>query len=197
MAYNFGLTPEPIEGNSLDKVSRGLTNSLAGAGGGSYNRGADVFEKGLSTMQPSVDYWTKLLTGDRGTAMNAISPAVHAVNSQADQQRRTLAEGPRGGGTASNLAQLPQQQTAIISNLLSGAQSGAAQPLAHAGTAQSSLGLNEQEIGLKAMMDSLQALLARRGQNVQETGQNKALASSLANTLTGGATSIYRTNAGG
>ncbi len=124
--------------------------------------GKERLQRGENALQPSLDYWSKILLGDRSAGLDAVGPAAGAVNSQADQQRRAIAEGPRGGGTASASVVAPQNQTALLSQLLSGARQQAATANAGAGEALGRLGLGEQGVAAQ-----------NRGIEAQLSGQNK------------------------
>lgn len=182
----MALRPESMDGadNGLTQYLRSLTNSVGTRAPGAFDTGTGTFGAGINAMQPSLDFFQKLLAGDRSTALSALAPQVSAVTDQANQQREQVAQGPRGGGTASALVQQPQAETAQLTNLLAGAQTAAAPAAANVGATQAGLGTQEQGVGLGAFQQALNGLIARRQQNTQVDMNN-------VNNLTKGLGQVY------
>jgi hypothetical protein len=199
------FSPEPIAGNSLTQYLRSLNNSLApqseqyqnvgqglvGASLPGFQAAGDTSQKALSTLQPSVDYWTKILSGDEKTQLQAIAPQVQQIEAGYAGALAGASKNMARGGYASTIqANLPFQQAQDVSNVLAKLQPAAAQALVQAAQSQGSiaevqsriagtlaqLGLSETQLGQQIMQTLLQSLLAGRGQDVQEHGQAMGLA---------------------
>lgn len=215
-----GLTPPPatasapaneaISGDSLTQFIRSLQNYLENQGSASYGYGQQLTGQaagGLNTanttLQPSTDYWTKLLSGDPATMANAVAPTANAINTQFDTQARQAAmSGPRGGYQATNLANLPWQKAATIGGLYQSLQPQAAAGLSQNAGIQGSLaqilgqlGLGTSQLGAGLSNDAANLALGRRGQNVAQSNAALGAASSLGGSAMNLAGSIYNTNA--
>lgn len=190
--------PQGIEGNSLTRNLRAITNVLPGygeqqqqAGNRLLQYGGDITQSGLGTMQPSIDYFSALLSGDPTRTFQAIAPTVQNLDRVYEGATRGASQlMPRGGARSATLAELPFQKAGQVSNALFGLQPGAASQLANIGTGVAGIGLGQQGVGiqeqqqaLRQFQNVLQALLEGRGQDVAEHGQAMGLAGGL-----GGAT---------
>ncbi len=204
------LAPEPIEGNSLTRYLRSVNNRVGqlgesayntgsnflNAGGGIIGQGLDTANKGAQTFQQPLDYWSAILSGDKTAMGRAIGPTATAVGQQYDTANRAASTMlPRGGYRSTIQAELPTQKAGVISQALLGLQPQAAQQVGNIasqigglglgigqlGLGTGQLGLGEQGLGAQFFQQLLQSLLAGRGQDITETGQNKALAAELAN----------------
>lgn len=86
------------------------------------------------SFNPVMDYWSRLLSGNRASMTSALAPE---LNQMADQYQAARASAaaltPRGGGRASILAQLPFQQARDASTLMQTIRPQAAQGLLQAG----------------------------------------------------------------
>ncbi len=194
------LTPEPIEGNSLTRYLRSINNQQGqqgnqafGAGTALLGQGAGIVDRGVSTFQQPLDYWSALLSGDKTAMGKAVGPYAAAVGKQFENAGRaadtTL---PRGGYRSTAQAELPTQKAGLISNQLLGLQPQAAQQMTGIASLLSSLGLDvgklglgEQGMGSQVIGQLLQSLLTGRGQDVSEHGQSMSLAGQLGSSLIG------------
>lgn len=217
-----GMTPPPaaiggpaneaVSGDSLTQFIRSLQNYLENQGSSTFGFGQALTGQGAqgvgaanTTLQPSTDYWTKLLSGDPATMTSAVAPTANAINQQYDTAtRQAVSQSPRGGYMSGQLAALPWQKAATIGNLYQSLQPTAATNLSsnagiQGGLAQilGQLGLGTMGQGSTLTQAAANLALGRRGQNVQELGQNKSLAGTLGAAAMGAGSSIYRTNAGG
>ncbi len=131
---------------------------------------------GTSALGQGTDYFSDLLSGNRGRMTAAVAPELDEINTQFQGARNAIAGGPRGGGRSSALAQLPGQQASAQARLLMGIRPGAANSLLGAGQAQLGAGsslLNAATQGLyagtnagKSILDyDLQAQEAKRKQS--------------------------------
>ena len=146
----FGLQPQPVAAgdNDLTRAQRAGMNLLGGYGGqlvgggqslipaglditqtglGASLMGLGTTGTGLATLQPSIDFYTKLLSGDPTTMTQALSPTasnIAAITSGAtDLASRGM---PQGGARASTLANLPFAQASQVGNAALGLQPAAA-----------------------------------------------------------------------
>lgn len=156
-------------------------------------------------LAPALNYYQGIMAGGPD-AMMALSPEIQQTRNSFQAAKNQLATtGPMGGGRASAMAQMPYQQGAALSNLYATARPAAAQALSSLGTAGAGglaglglggaqglsqigqfglgtlgqLGLGEQGMGRDILGLILSGQLQRRGQNVTESGQNKALAGDI------------------
>jgi hypothetical protein len=188
-----------------------------GAAGGTANTALDTFMKSLSTLDAPAHYWQDILAGGPA-ATAAIAPYATMVGQNYSNAGTAAKQGlPMGGYSSSVQAGLPFAQARDVNNSLlqlqpvaagklndiANTQAQVGQGQTGAGTLQANIakiltdaGLGQEGVGSNLLQSVLNAILQKMGINVTESGQNKALAGSLANTVTGGATSIYRTNQG-
>lgn len=212
-----GLAPEPIQGDSLTQYLRSLTNFAGGAsqpflggGAGLINSGAaaaggpglEQLQTAFGTTTPAVDYWKAILSGDPKALTAATAPTANALSAIYGGATNNASTGlPAGGFRGATLAQLPQQQAAQVGNYLLGLQPTAAQNLnalagtqagigsgtVGAGLGIGSLGLGTAGIGSGLLQQALNALIGRRGQNVQQDISNLGdLTSGLTSLVSGG-----------
>jgi len=155
-------------GNSSAKTDRG--NQLAGinAEWNVYNRGLPQFEAstaganatrntGLNTLEQAKGYWQNLMNPNRAMAIQQASPAINAVQQQADAQRRQLGEmgTNRGGGVNAAMQQLNSSEQADINNIVAGTTKD---QRAQAAAGLTQVGQAQTNVGSQQMHDALQAL---------------------------------------
>jgi len=162
----FGVTPQPVSGsdNSLTAFWRGLSNlagtaapqflqmggSLIGQGTGVAQGGLEVTGQGLEDIQPAVDFYSKILSGDPSATTAALAPTaanLSAIYSGATDQ--AMHGMPAGGFRANMLAGLPYQQAAQIGNAAVGLQPLAAQNVEKAGVDIAGIGQGISGTGVK------------------------------------------------
>lgn len=195
------VTSEPIEGNSLTQFLRSLDNHLAQSGQQQVQFGQNLTQAGVggvsqaaNAINPTVAYWTKLLSGDPNAASQALAPEASQLQAGVRQQQQGLANlSARGGGRSGMMAQLPFQQQAQLNNLYAGLRPQAAQGLTTAAATQGSLadaitkaGLGQTGIGSGTLGQVSQNKLNMRGQDVTEHGQAMGMAGQLAGQVVGG-----------
>lgn len=177
------VATENLEGNSLDKITRSLTNFLGTSGVNTMGTGNDILgaggsitSTGLDLLSMPISYFTALASGDPKAIAQATGGYSAAVGKQFDAAERSSSQDQvRGGFRSSTLANLPFQKAAQIGNYQQGLQSDAAGKLAaiasgvsSVGLSQQGVGVNEQQVGIQEILGNLQNLLTRRGQNNQE-----------------------------
>ena len=164
-----GFVPQPISGDSLTQGFRSASNllgttgagllgtgqGLLGAGMGVTQGGLDMSgvgfgttEQGLATLQPSIDFYQKILSGDPTATTAALAPTaanIAAITSGATNQ---ATQGmPAGGYRAATLAGLPFAQTAQVGGAAVGLQPTAAKELEQASVEQAQIGGMQAQIG--------------------------------------------------
>ena len=170
------------------KAAQNMQTGLGDLGFGAARRNIPAAEEGLATanrtLQPTLDFFRGIL-GDKGEALQAVSPEVSTVIGQYDKARKAAAEfGPRGGGSAITQAEAPFSASQAISNLIFGSRAGAAKALqsgaqTQAGFAQAlaSLGLGAGQLGENAASNlAMQSLAEQKFRVEQMTNIGKGLA---------------------
>lgn len=181
------LATEPVTGDSLTQFLRSITNFLGASGqsgmatgAGTTGTGQDIFTGATKGAQPSLDYWSAILSGDPTATAKALAPMTDTVSKQYDAAARQTETGaPRGGGRSSALAEAPFQKAGAVGNIAAGLQPAAATSLAGTETALAQLGLGETAagtaqsgLGIEQIMGALSGLLQRRGQNTAQDAAN-------------------------
>jgi len=182
LAYQ-GVTPGSGQ-NSLEQYIRSLTNSTGQQGNNILNNAQGYINTGTGGVNQSMGYWGDILSGNKAQMAQALSPELQASNAQFQNSRNALNTfAPMGGGRASAMGQLPFQQAQTNANIIASLRPQAAQQLGQLGMGQQNFGMGQQGVGTSLLGLTLQSLLGQRGQDVTETGQNKALGGQLGNTL--------------
>lgn len=170
------------------QAQSGIAKDVTGQEG--YAEGVQGLDKSQADLQPAIDYFTKLLSGDRATVTSAAQPQVDQIGQQFDAVRSMTSLNPRGGGGASARAKSPTDQIAQITALINQLRGSAATGLTaatgqEAGTANSrgQLGLAESGLGFQDLQSAIQSVESRKGFNVQESGADKSMASSMFSSL--------------
>jgi len=167
----FGTSPQPISGadNSVTAGQRASMNLLGQAaptaftmgqnllgtglgvtqgGLGVAGGGVGVMGTGLETLQPSIDFYNKILAGDPSTTSAALAPTAANIAQIYSGALNQANQGmPAGGYRAATLAGLPQAQAAQVGNAALGLQPAAAQALAALGGEQAQIGQGIAGVG--------------------------------------------------
>jgi hypothetical protein len=167
-------SPEPVEGDSLTKAARSITNYQAPTGMKTFGQGQQDTQSGLSDLHPALDYFRRLLSGDREALASATQPQTDQIAGQFQQIRQMFSNnGSRGGGQTSTLAQMPFTQQRELADLNAQARNNAAGTIGQLGLGESGIGLGEEAQGAGLLSSANQALLARRGQDFQVDMNNR------------------------
>jgi hypothetical protein len=166
-----GITPQPISGsdNSLTAFWRGLSNlagstvpsflqsggNLLGTGMGVTQGGLDMSgtgfgttTQGLQTLQPSIDFYNKILSGDPTATAQALAPTAANISQITSGATNQATQGlPGGGYRAATLAGLPYAQAAQVGNAALQLQPAAATALGQLGGEQAQIGATQAGIG--------------------------------------------------
>ena len=103
-------------------------------------------------LDPAAKYWQTLLNGDRKALDTALAPEISQINAANAQAKREAVEfAPRGGLTASMMANMPFQQAAQVNNLYTSARPAAAQQLASLGGVAGQLAMGQSQAASSAL----------------------------------------------
>lgn len=152
-----------------------------------YRVGTEGLDQSQRDLQPTIDYFTRLLGGDRNEIESAAGPQIDQIGQQFDQIRQMSSETTaRGGGKASTQVNNRQQQIAQITQLINQLRAQAAGGLSQAaGTragiagTRGQLALGESQLGFQDLQSAIQAAESAKGYTVQESNANKSAATSL------------------
>jgi len=193
---NAGVAPLPGSGDPLTTFFRSLSNltgttgaNLTGAGGqttaaglGTAGQGLGVQGSALNTLQPSIDFYTKILSGDPTAMEQALAPTATTVENLFQSAQSTAGmQLPQGGYRSTVLAGLPQAAASKVGDAalslqpnaaaaLTGAASteaGIGQGISNTGLGVAGVGSTQTSQGLQALMSTIQAALAKMGINIQ------------------------------
>lgn len=168
----YSTTPgkNPVgDPTSTDSVAGGLAGSADRAG-----KTADALGgAGAKTLQPVLDLLSKILGGDRQSAMEGAGPEVAKVSDQYDAARKSIQQTtPRGGARAQAIAESRLKEAGSITDTLNTQRSEALKTAA-------SLGTNLTAQGIQATSVETQGLADLLGSLVQQHGQDTSFLSSL------------------
>lgn len=119
-------------GGSSAKTDRRETLNSYGELNNLYNYGVNQGERAQAQGQDLTGqagaYFTKLLSGNRPAALQAISPVANSATAQADAQKRQIAQSgtARGGGVNEVGQSIDTNRQAAVDNALNQATAGAA-----------------------------------------------------------------------
>jgi hypothetical protein len=191
--------------SSTDQPIFNTLTSL-GTGGSSVGTGQAQQAQGVSALQPSLNYYSALLSGDPTATAAAIAPTTSGIMSQYDTAYKNLTDNaPQGGQRSGNIANLQGQEAGSVGSVIQNVQPQAAQALGGLGLGLAGAGTAEQGTGQSALAQSLASLLGMRGQDIgyseNQQQQNNALGSILGALLGGsstggGATGTQKTGLG-
>lgn len=138
-------------------------NDLGTAFGTSQNAGK-TSQQALTDLTPSKNFYNTILGGNSNAIQGLLQPQISTTLGQYDAAaKQTQSMGPRGGGTASTLAQLPFSKVGVYQNALN-----AVRPNAAAGS--ESVAAQEGNIG--SQQNQQAATQGEIGSQSAQVGQN-------------------------
>jgi hypothetical protein len=181
--------------DSLTQFLRSMTNLLgqqgqqtfaqgqktAGTGEGVLKSSLPALRQSLQGLASPEQYYQNILSGDKAAMEQAVAPETSSILDQYRGKRAQMAKlGPRGGGTAEAVAGSQFGQAGDVAKVLQTARPQAAQgaqqvagqraqtggAIAGVGAQLGQLGLGESGQGMQQLAQTLQGLLARRGQDM-------------------------------
>lgn len=187
---NIG-TASPYGGSEGD-YAKSLLNAFNPATTGTFNTGQRILGAGLNTMQPSIDYWSAILSGNPQALTAATAPTANMLSTLYSGATNNASTGlPQGGYRSTMMAQLPFAQASQVGNYLLGLQPQAAQQLGQLGNTQSQIGLSETSQAQNLLQQMLQTILGIRGQNNQASASQLGAGAQLGSSLLNAASNAY------
>lgn len=108
---------------------------------------SSFLQRGSDTLAPSIDYWSKILSGDRQAINEAIGPETTRIAQNYEGAKTAATQfAPMGGGRSQLLAELPFRRGQDISALVANLRPEAAQQLSTIANQLSQLGLDSEQI---------------------------------------------------
>lgn len=127
---------------------------------------------GSGAYQPVLNYWSSILSGDRGKMTAAMAPEISRIGEGYKAAGETSAAlNPRGGPNASFLSELPWSQQRDVTSLLQTARPAAATNLFNTGKGVADTGSNLLTNAINAIYGSTAAGrdILNQKQNLRET----------------------------
>ncbi len=139
---------------SRSATEKTAINDLLGANQLAFRRAEGLgpiasgfLQKGGETFQPSIDYWSKLLSGDRQAINEAVGPETTRIAQNYEGAKTAATQfAPMGGGRSQLLAEMPFRRGQDISALISTLRPEAAKQLSTIAQQLSALGLDAEGI---------------------------------------------------
>ena len=158
------ITQDPSGENSANAAERSLTNTLSTSGAQTQAAGNALTDAGTAEVQPALDYWTGILSGNQADVAAAAAPQITASNQQFQSQSKVLDQyTPMGGGRSQAVAANKTAQAQTNANIISNTRAGAAPALAQTATTEQSAGLQQQSLGIQQLGQAIQAILSKMG----------------------------------
>ena len=121
-------------------------------------QGQNLLTMGAQQMQSPMNYWSSILSGNRGLATSAMAPEISRIGQGYQTAANTSAAlMPRGGPSAAFMSELPFAQQRDVSSLLQSARPAAAGSLLGAAQNIGGLGSSLLGSGISAIYGAAQA----------------------------------------
>lgn len=182
--------------SSVFNYAMPTSQAMQTAGTNTTNSGLATTAQGSSTLASPLNYWQKIMSGNRPAVMSTLAPETNAIQQQNDASRRQAAASgtARGGGLAAPMQQQQSDMMTQVNNMLFGARSQAPGQISQIGQTQANIGLNTAQIGQDQISKALQMLgLGNQAEgeiansSVGAMGPERAASNQTINTLTGAA----------
>ena len=123
--------------------SRGMMNILQQGAKTGYNFGSSLMNMAGQAFNPVVDYWSRMLSGNKAAAMSALAPEIARMGDQNTAEMKAASTlMPRGGARASLMSTMPFQNLQRVQSLFQGLRPQAATSLGTVGGSLASQGTN-------------------------------------------------------
>lgn len=172
-----------------------LGDTMSQWGGGyALPEGKKLLGEAESTLQKPLDYYSKLLSGNRQEMLQAEAPEINTMRGQTEQAKANIGKfTPQGGGQTALLSELPFRESAAETNLLNTVRPQAAKGLQEISSEQGALsgmvtgeGLQAENTALNAISDQINALLGKSAQDIPLMQQSGAGVYQMLNQLMNG-----------
>jgi hypothetical protein len=141
-------------------------------GNESFATGQQGYQQGLQDFGPALDYWNKILSGNKAEMDSATAPEKSDILSQYRAKRKQLAAtGSRSGGTNEAIAQSEFSQAGDVAGLMQKLRPQAAKESSAIAGQITDAGLKESDMGMQAIAQMLQAGVTERGQTISILNQ--------------------------
>ena len=149
---------------------RNLSDVLGKEGEKLFTSGTGDVATGKADTEKASKYYSDILSGDPTKVLAAASPEINAISSQADQQKKQLANlgGSRTGGTNATTQDLAAQTRGETADVIAKKRQEAATGVERTGAQASNVGLTETGQGLGAQGEQA---------GIQSTLESNAIAS--------------------
>src|ERR1700685_12897 len=125
-----GGGPAKTAGDSSTDPAINSTITSLQTGGSSVGTGQATNAQGVSALQPSLNYYSALLSGDPTATAAAIAPTTSGIMSQYDTAYKNLTDNaPQGGQRSGNIANLQGQEAGSVGQVIQQVQPAAASAL--------------------------------------------------------------------
>lgn len=144
----------------------------------------NLISMGTGSYQPVLNYWSSILSGNRGAVTGAMAPEISRIGEGYKTATNTSAAlNPRGGPSTSFLSELPFQQQRDVTSLLQTARPAAATNLFQTGQGVAQTGTNLFSNATNALYGSTAAgrdiLNQQQRQKEMEAERGKAIGGGL------------------
>ncbi len=180
----FGLTGRDFAALGLGGI--GALSTLGGGGSGDLDdairrlgtsadtssaRGDELFDRGVSGLDPALRFLTAITRGDPGAVGQATQPERARVIDQYDTARRAITSfAPRGGGQTSTVARSFTDEAGTLSNIFATGRREGATALSQLSTRLASLGISAEGLAGQNLSTLVQAYLAKDAQKRASSG---------------------------
>jgi hypothetical protein len=170
-----GVNPGGVTTPLTQGMNLGITNAQQ-----LMPQGTGLMTNAAQAMNPVLNYYGSLLSGDRGAMTQLLAPQINQLNqayqAQLGAQNQLM---PRGGGRAGMLGQMPFMQTQNLLNLFQNVRSGAAQGMGQAAGQLGQLGANLIGGANQALGAATSAGRDLLYYQIQQQAANRGLGSSI------------------
>ena len=161
----FGGRKSPEEKTSVNDIL-GANQLGFSRAEGLGPQAAAFLSRGADAFTPAIDYWTKLLSGDRNEINTLLGPEISRINANYEGAKRTATQfAPMGGGRSQLLAEMPFRRGQDIGSLVANLRPQAAQQLSTIANQLSALGLDAEQI-----INSILGGIGQRGSSLLDYG---------------------------
>lgn len=158
-------------------AAQGYAKTASGAG-------TDLVNLAGRSFSPVIDYWSRILSGDRGSMTSLMNPEISRIGEGYKTAAATSTSlMPRGGPRADVLAEMPFNQQRDVSTLLQGARPQAAVALGQTGAAAGGVGGNLISNSINALNSSTSAGRSMLDYTAQRRDADRATGTGLGRTI--------------
>lgn len=178
-----GTGPTKLEQPVLNQDAQAQKTGL-GIGTSLAPQGQNLINMGAQGYQPVLNYWSSILSNNRGAATSALAPEISRIGQGYQSATQTsTALNPRGGTSAEFNAEAPYAQQHDVSTLLQTARPAAATSLLQGSQSATSAGAGVLSNAVSAIYGSTPAgrdiLQQQQQSRAQQTQNSKSIGQGL------------------